>query len=191
MATNSSTLGYLASTGAASYGNDLDDIFQGAIVGITGVTGDLVRPRWQVEPPQQPDFTVNWVAFGVVRSEVDTFAHDRHDPTGDGTDKVERDEMLYVLHSFYGPDCHATCERFRDGLELPQNRDVLLANGVAVVEVQEAVHLPALLKEKWVKRIDATVIYRRRTSRTYAVLTITSSHVDLYNERYVTPINVP
>ena len=190
MATNSSTLGYLAPTAAAAYDNTLEDILQAAVVGITGLAPELVRPRWQPEPPQQPDFSVDWCAFGITDTEVDTFAYDRHDPVGDGTNKVERDEIITVLHSFYGPNAHAYCERLRDGFEVSQNRDVLRSYNITLVEVGRAQQLPALLKEKWVKRIDTSIQYRRRTSRTYAVLTITSAQGQLVTEGYTAPIIV-
>lgn len=172
MATNSSEAGYLLPTAAAEYGDNLDDVLQGAVVGMTGIAGSLVRPRWQPEPPQQPAFSTDWVAFGVTRSSVDVFAFERH---GAESEAVERDELLFVLHSFYGPNSHAMCERFRDALEISQNRDVLRDAGISLVEVEGATILPALLKEKWVKRVDVTVIYRRRTSRVFPVLTIQSA----------------
>jgi hypothetical protein len=191
MATSSQQSGYLRPTTSPVYNDPLDDILQAAIVGITGIPGSLVRPRWQPEPPQQPSFDTNWCAFGIVRSVVDAFAYEGHDPAGEGTSSVDRDELLYVLHSFYGPSSHAICEQFRDGFEIGQNRAELLASGVALVEVGEATVLPALLKEKWVKRVDVTVTYRRRTSRVYQVRTIQSADAVLDNERYLTPINVP
>ncbi len=191
MATDSSIAGYLTPVAAPVYGDALDDVLQAVIVGLTGIAGNLVRPRWQPEPPQQPAFTTNWVAFGLVRQVDDTFAYVGHDPAGNGSDDVQMDELLYVLHSFYGPDCHALCARFRAGLMVEQNRDALTAANIALMEVQDATHLPALLKERWVKRIDVTVVYRRRTSRTYNVLTIESGQLGLDNEHYVTPINTP
>ncbi len=191
MALDSSTSGYIAPASSPAYGDALDDVLQSVIVGLTGIAGSLVRPRWQPEPPQQPAFTVNWVAFGLVRQVNDTFAYVGHNPAGAGSDEVQEDELLYVLHSFYGPECHSLCARFRAGLMLAQNRDALTAANIALVEVQEATHLPALLKERWVKRIDVTAVYRRRTSRTYNVLTITSGQLGLDNEHYVTPINTP
>ena len=193
MATDSSAAGYLSPATAAVYGDALDDVLHDAVVGMTGIAGSLVRPRWQPEAPQQPDFSVDWVAFGVVRTVVDVFAYEGHHAAGGGSDSVERDELLFVLHSFYGPNSHAYCERFRDGFEISQNRDVLKAAGVGLVEVGEATILPALLKEKWVRRVDVTVTYRRRTSRTYAVLSLTSANGTLVTDvpATTTPIVVP
>lgn len=189
MATDSSAAGYLAPSAASPYDEALGDLMQAVIKGITGIAGTLVRPRWQTEPSNRPAFNVNWVSFGLVRTSVDAFGYERHSTDGLLT-YVERDELLYVLHSFYGPNAHGYCERFRDGLELPQNRDEMRAANLALVEVQEAVNLPSLLKEKWVQRVDTTVIYRRRTSRTFPVLTIESAEFGLNNELYVTPIVV-
>lgn len=187
MATDSTASGYLAPSSSPVYDDALDDILQAATAGITGLPGNLVRPRWQPEMPQQPAFDVNWCALGVTRTVVDTFAYHSQDAESQA---VERDETLYVMHSFYGPNAAGICERFRDGLEIPQNRAELRAQGVAIVEVEEARNLPALLKEKWVKRVDVTVVYRRRTSRVYPVRTITSGQLGLDNELWVTPITV-
>ena len=175
MATDSSVAGYLAPVSSAIYDDALDDTFQALIAALTGVSGDLVRPRWVVEPSNRPDFATNWVAFGCSKGEVDTFAYDRHDPTNPGSTSVERDEILSVFCSFYGPNAHGLCERMRDGLEVSQNRDVLSAVGIALVEVQEAAVLPSLLKEKWIRRVDVTVMFRRRTGRKFAILHFTAA----------------
>ena len=190
MATNSAEPGYLEPSASPVYDDGLEDILQAAIVGITGLAGTLVRPRWQPEPPQQPDFAIDWCAFGLTDTEVDTFAYDKHDPAGQGVNRVQRDEVLTVLHSFYGPNAHANCERLRDGFEVSQNRDFLRTNGITLIEVGKAQQLPALVKEKWVKRIDTTIQYRRRTSRTFQVLTITSAQGQIVTEEYTVPIVV-
>lgn len=193
MATDSTVAGFLAPVAADPYDDALADVLQAAVVGICGIQGDLVRPRWQPTPPIQPPFDTNWCAFGVTLAKVDAFAFDNHQPAGNaglGQSIIERDELLSVLHSFYGPNSSGIAERFRDGFEIAQNRDTLAANSLAVVEVGEAISLPALLMEKWVRRVDVTVTYRRRTKRTYNVQTITEGQLGLNNELYLTPIRV-
>lgn len=193
MANDSSAAGYITPLVAPGYDAALDAILQGAVVGITGLPGNLVRPRWQPEPPIQPDFNTDWCALGVTRSTPDVFSYDRHDPIGNGGNGqtfVEEDELLTVLHSFYGPDSSLNCELFRKGLMITQNRDVLASNGIYLVEVQEAIILPALLKEKWVRRVDATVIYRRRTSTSYAILNLQQSQVTIGNDSFSETANV-
>ncbi len=191
MATSSATGGYLQPSTSVDYDNDLDDIFHGVIHGITQLDKKLIRPRWQTEPPNQPDFTVNWAAFGVMTLDGDRFSYSRHVPAangGIGATDVERDEKLKLLISFYGPSCSAYQSRWSMGLQLSQNRDALTAEGIKLVEVQEAVMLPALFKEKWVKRVDSAAIFRRRIARTYAIENVESATVGLDNEHYITPI---
>lgn len=187
MANNSTTAGFLSPVSSDLYDDALDNIFQAAVVGITQIPGALVRPRWQPEPPNQPDFTVNWCAFGIVRREADVMSYES---ASSASVTVDRDETMYVLHSFYGPLASTYCELFRDGLEVTQNRDTLAAAGVYLASVQEAVVLPALLQNKWVKRVDTTVVYRRRTSRTFQIDLLSGAQIGLYNEHYVTPITV-
>jgi hypothetical protein len=187
MATDSTAAGYLSPSSLPAEDDTLDDVVHDAIVGITGITGDLVRPRWQPEPPTQPDFSVDWIAFGLTRSEEDVFTYDSTDGT---TYTVQRDEMLYFLVSAYGPNAGRTRKVLSDGLAVNQNRDALYSNGLALVEVQEMTKVPALFKEKWVYRVDSVVVFRRRTRTVYPVVTITSGQMGLNNELYVTPINV-
>lgn len=193
MANSSASSGYLTPTLEPIYDEGLDDVIQGAIVGITGIPGSLVRPRWQPSPPIQPGFDVDWCAFGITRNTSDTFAYEKMDPTADagaGSMLIERDELLYVLHSFYGPRASLNSKRLRSGLEISQNRDVLRSHKAAVVEVEESVTLPALLQEKWVRRVDTQVVFRRRTQHLYSILTVESGELGLNNGLYVTPITV-
>lgn len=187
MPNNSSTGGYLAPVGSPDYDIALEDIFHDAIAGITGLSNDLVRPRWTPEPLPRPDFGTNWVAFGITTLPSDTFAYQGFHPT-DGQMELQRDELLRVLHSFYGPACDYYASILRDGLAMGQNREALAVSNINLVEVQDFVNLPALLKEKWVKRVDVPAVYRRRISRRYPILTVQSGQAELDNERYLTPI---
>lgn len=188
---DSSTAGYLIPSSSSPYDDGLDDILHNVIVGITGLTGDLVRPRWQPEPPQQPGFDVNWCAFGIVRTSEDVFASSVEASNG-GSVEVSLDEQLFVLHSFYGPSATAICKHFAKGLMIDQNRDAIKAANVNLVEVQEATILPALLKEKWVKRVDVTVVYRRRVGSTYPVLTFLSAGGLITTDQHVNrTVDVP
>lgn len=193
MATNSSTAGFLAPSSNIAqplYGDALDDVFHDTLQGITGIPGELVRPRFQPEPPNQPDFTTDWIAFGIVTTKGDVFSYQTHDPTGAGFNVQEYDEQLTVLHSFYGPNGQSVAGLYNAGIQVEQNRDVLTAAGIKLVECQEVTQLPALLKEKWVKRWDCRTVFRRRVSRSYPILTIESSVVHLDNELYTTIINI-
>lgn len=197
MATNNSSApGYLAPLPfpAPLEGEALEDVFNGVISGITGIVGSLVRPRWQPDPPNQPDFSVNWVAFGITTTSRDVFAFQRHDATLNAN-IFERDEVITILHSFYGPDSQALMDRFTDGIQVEQNRDELTQAGIKLVECQEVGQLPALLKEKWVRRQDCRVVFRRRVFRAYPILTAVANTnpanggMTVDNEHYITHIN--
>lgn len=196
---DSSALGFIAPSGLALYDDALTDILQATIVGITGLPGGLIRPRWQVEPPTQPDFNVDWCAMGITKTTPDTFNYERHDPAangGLGASYVEEDEVIIQLCSFYGPNSSKNCEVYRKGLMINQNRDALAAYFIYLTAVDEQVNVPALIKEKWVRRADVTVTYRRRTSTTYPILTILGGGVNgldngIYNTPILTPVSPP
>ncbi len=189
MATNSGTAGYLAPSSAQPLNGDaLDDLFQGVLAGITGIDGNYIRPRWQPEPPIQPDFNVDWIAFGVAITKDDTFPYIGHDGVND-VDIVERDQTLTILHSFYGPNGMNFAGMYNTGIQVEQNRDALTAVGIKLVECQEVTTLPALLKEKWVKRYDCRTVFRRRIKWIYPILTVVAGNIGLDNEHYITNIN--
>lgn len=177
------------------YDVPLEDVFQAAVAGITGLAPELVRPRFQDTIPNYPDFNQNWVAVGVQVSSQDTNAHKRHRGSLEHPDtsvtKVSRDELIEVFMSFYGPNCHDTMSRFREGLALDENRAELGRAGIKVYRVGEPIMLPALLKERWVKRVDFKVHFSRRVERTYAENTIATANVTIDTEDgRITHINV-
>jgi len=53
----------------------LKQFLQTVFVGISGLPGELVRPRWQPNPPKQPDLFVNWLAIGLTQSRPDAYAY--------------------------------------------------------------------------------------------------------------------
>lgn len=192
MATDSSEAGYLAPSTAPPYDEALEDIFQAAIVGITGLPGRLVRPRWQPDPPNQPAFDVDWCAYGVTLADQQWNAFQHWDPEeGEaGAYVVEGTEVLHVTTSFYGPNYQSLHRRWTDGLQLGQNLDGLAAAKVKFIGCERPVVLPALLKEKWTKRVDVRCVFNRWARRVYPVLLLESAGLGLDNERYITPIEV-
>lgn len=177
------------------YGDALDDLLQGIVSGITGVAGKFVRPRWQPEPPEHPPHDTNWIAFGLASFEFDVFPSIIHDPngnSGNGVNIIERDERFKLATSFYGPDGQGIASRFRDGLMVEENRWPLVDANIGVIEVQQIINLPALLKEKWVRRVDLSVMLRRRVAHTYAVPTLIQGSlivntIEVIDEITITP----
>lgn len=187
---NSSVAGYLQPAGIPAYDNALDDILHDIIVGITQLPNEMVRPRVQPEPPNIPSFTENWCAFGVMAIPSDTFAYEKHDPAVQGSSEVQRDEQLNVLLSFYGANALQYALRWKSGLSIGQNRDGLRAAGMDLIEVQDAILVPALIKEKWVRRADIRTFIRRRTAIGFNILNLESANGTLDTEALQTTINV-
>lgn len=191
MATSSTTAGYLLPSDEPQDDDALVDALQEVIVGVTAIPSDLVRPRWQPEPPQRPDFDVDWAAFGLVSDLKDQSSYQGVVGTpSEPALTVERDSIVTMLLSIYGPNASGLIDRFRDGLMIDQNRDGLFAQNMALVEIQDAITLPAKIQERWVKRVDVRVLFRRRTTRVYPVRTLLSAEVTVENEKYSTVVIV-
>lgn len=191
---NTSATGGFLSPGTSTVNDDaLDDLLQAMVVGVTGLPGSLVRPRFQQSPPKQPDATVDWCAIGVHEISPDDNPVVRHDPLmngGAGGDVLERSEQLDVLASFYGPHAAHFAGLLRDGLYIPQNRETLAAAGVAFVTVGDKTRAPALVGTQWLNRFDIHVTLRRVVALTYGVQTLLTAGVDIDNEHYLTHISV-
>lgn len=189
-ANSSSAPGFLAPLSEPLFDDPLADFLHGFFVGLTGLDGTMVRPRWQPEPPNMPDFTDNWLAFGINRIQEDDFAYQGEDPHDRQQDVVERDQILTVLCSFYGPQGMRIAHRMSVGVQLAQNRTYLASQQITVIDVQDAFNIPALLKEKWVPRVDRSMRLRRRAGWTFGIRTVESAQAQLDNEVYITPIVV-
>jgi hypothetical protein len=192
MANSSATGGYLtpASSPAPTEDDALDAVFQKAIAGITGLPGNMVRPRWQPIPPKQPEPSVNWCAFGVQTQKPDDGPYIEHIPAGDGKDAYVRHEDIDVLATFYGPGSQANATRLRDGLGISQNIEELKLDGIAFVESGPIRALPELVNQQWIKRRDIALVFRRKTARDYAILNIVAADIDLETEQFSEQITI-
>jgi hypothetical protein len=183
---SSSAAGFLAPLTAPIYDNPLDDFFHAFLVALSTLPGQLVRPRWQEEPPNMPDFSVDWLAWGITEIEEDPFAYQGQ--ADEDTGVVERDEILVMLMSFYGPRAGQLGKQVSASIQLAQNRAYLRAQNMTVIEVAGQVRLPALLKDKWVPRVDQRVRFRRRATWAYQIHAIEQFQGGLHNELYNTPL---
>ena len=159
-------------------------------MGLTGLPGNMVRPRWQPEPANIPDFGVDWCAFGIQRKLPDTYAQVQHDSTGEGTDKLQRHETVEILLSFYGPNADMSLELLREGLQIAQNREVLQQNSMGLVETGEAIVAPSIVKDRWLYRVDMTLTIRRQIKRVYPVLNLLSAEGDVITEPFTDSFEV-
>jgi|SRR5215472_515192 len=185
---DSSTPGFLApaATPAPLEGQGLNRFLQQWVVGITGLAGNLVRPRWQAEPPVIPDAATAWCAIGVTDRVSDTYPYIEHDGDGNGSDTIQRHETMTVLASFFDTGvsglADSFAEIFREGAMIPQNLEALLLADMGIVETGEATAVPSLLKERWLYQVDIRVMIRREIQRTYNVLNILSEQGTLVTD---------
>lgn len=168
--------------------NALVDAIQATVAGVTGLSGKLVRPRWQPEPPNMPDYSIDWCAVGPTEYNDDVYVYEEQ--VNATTRAVERSQEFITLASFYGPHCQSFMGRLKDGIMLEANRFALGALGVKLKEVQRSREVPALFKEIWVRRIDLPIVWTRRIRREYTLNQIEVANIDLDNEFYITPITI-
>lgn len=196
MPNDSTVAGYLAPTSTppledAAFEDFLHDVF----VGLTGLDAKLIRPRWQGEPPDQPDFAQGWMAFGVMRQAPDTYAAIVHSLIGDGTDELQRHETDEILLSAYGASGIATLKSIDDGFQIEQNREVLRQNAMGLEATGEILTVPSLVKDRWLRRFDMTMIMRRQIRRTYQVVSLLSAQGGLQAQAsgslIVSPLQAP
>lgn len=178
MANTSATGGYLAPTAPVPPDDDaLDDLLQELVAGVTGLPGDMVRPRWQPTVPKQPEPSENWCAMGIPVQANDASPAIQHNGDGDGNDEYVRHQQIDLLCSFYGPAAKGYAQRLADSMSIPQNSEQLALNGMKFVSASDIQPAPALINQQWNRRYDLTLTLRRKITRTYPVLNLLSAEV--------------
>jgi len=156
----------------------LEQFLQQVFVGVSGLPGDLVRPKWQPNPPKQPDIYTNWLAIGLQEEDADTFSYNSIDESGNNVFK--RMEALTIQCSFYGPQALGYGRLVRDGLQLGQNREALQSGGMDFVSTSKMTRIPDLVNERWVDRWEMSVFLRAEDMRVYPILYFLSASGTLY-----------
>lgn len=192
-ATDSRFKGFLQPAVSPSQPQDdpLIDFFQPLVVGILNITPSLIRPKFQTEPPALPGINVNWVAITVNAQSGQLYPAVVHDPTGDGSDVLQNHEVIDAGFTFYGPNSGGNASKFRDGLNIEQNRAELRAAGVGVLDIGQIICAPELLlNNRWYNRADMTVSFNREIKRRYPVLNILSAKGDIRSQTdVISPFN--
>lgn len=195
MSNNSSTGGLLIplSLSPPLEDMDLDAIFQQFIVGITGLSGTLVRPRWQPETPIQPEPLINWCSIGVVSETQDANSYNEHVPDangGAGMDRVIRWDSMRVLATFYGLNAKTYAALVRDGIYVEQNNSWLRQYGIAFTSSDSIRATPELINEQWVKRYDLPLNFKRVIIRNYDIQNILTADITIDNEIEIVNIHI-
>jgi len=180
MSNDSATGGYLAPANepAPLQGQSFEDFLHDVIEGITGVDSNLIRPRWQPEPPNIPPAAELWIAFGIGDRNTQNYPYVAHEGEGDGSEDLQTHEEFELKVSVYdlgaGASADEMAARLRDGVQIPQNLSVLQQAGMGYVGCSRISPAPVLFKERWLYRADLTILLRRLIRRTYPVLNVES-----------------
>ena len=209
MTNDSSTGGYLAPTlpqvqnPATLEDAAIDTFLQNLVVGITGLPGNMIFPRWQVTPPNLPGITANWAAIGVQDMDADYCAYEAHNPVmppntfppapnppvtppANGYDIQIRHEVMTILCSFYGPAARTNASLLRDGLQVAQNRETLQLAGMGLVSTGKITAVPSIVNTQWYYRADLPLVIRREIVRNYPILNILSAEVTITSDEGAT-----
>lgn len=154
-----------------------EDVLTALVSGVTGLPGDLVRPRWQEKPPAQPSKDTDWCGVGITRTAAEDGAASVviHDGAGEGRDILRRHERVEVMASFYGPNSAFYATLLRDGLALPQNREPMVLADIGLIDIGPIMPAAELVNSTWLRRHDLTLTLRRQTNRIYAIRNLTSA----------------
>jgi len=167
MPNTSATGGYLTPTTGPVDDQALRRFLQAMIVGVTGLTGPMVRPLWQKNPPPIPNIDVDWIAFGITEQRPD--ANPFHKQNANNATLI-RHEEFDVRCSVYGPSCQNYTGRLREAMYLAQNRENLYLAGMGLVGFSPTTHIPELINDRWFERADITMTLRREIKREYPIL---------------------
>lgn len=188
---NSSTGGFiLEAPPKPPSGTDIERIVQVMVVQLSGIPGPLVRPRYQLMPPTQPDAATTWASVGINMLEADNFPSIVHDGTVilpgqtlPGADRMQRHGTVQVLITFYGPEAEDCAGSVRDALHHPLNVDPLTAAvGMKVREVHDLARVPEFINQQWIDRVDMMISFRIQIDRAYPVLNIDGADVDVHTD---------
>lgn len=190
--TTSATGGYLIPATGPTKSAALLQFFQAVLVGLTGLTGSLVRPAYQLLQPTRPDKddpTVNWIAFRISKSSPDFNASGAVVNDDTGLTTITRHGDLDLFVSCYGPDSIDTAEKIQAGLDLGQNREALQAAGVGVKDYSDITHVPEDINERFYDRADFTITFKRAAEWYYGVLSfLSASYAITADDAHDTPL---
>lgn len=198
MTNDSSTGGYILPLAAPAPLDDqaLDRFLQSLVTNITGLAGTLVFPRWQATEPNLPGITVNWASIGLTDFDAG-FPFEQHDPIltpaylaanpnlvipPNGYDIQITQERIVMATSFYGPQARSNARLFRDGLQMVQNKEALVANGFNFGQHRRMVTLPELVNNQWYFRVDLETVVNREVVRFWPIQDLLSAEITIVTD---------
>jgi hypothetical protein len=175
MSNTSASGGYLTPAALAPFPNSLTftQFLQTVFAGISGIPGNLVRPRWQPKPPPQPGDDTDWLAIALLNSRGDSNAFASVDVGGNNY--TQRHEDIEIQCAFYGPGGYDNSTLLRDGFQVQQNLEALRLANMGFTSCSQAIRVPDLVNERWVDRMEMSVFMRREILRVYPILNFVSA----------------
>lgn len=173
----------------------LENWLQHWVAAVTYIDSERARPRWQQVPPNIPDFNAVecWLSLGITkRRPLNMYSWVEFRNGSDPHSLMSRHEEIEVLVTFWGREADTYATNFHSGLMVWQNTHLLRLVGMAFADVGESLHVPELIKEQWLQRIDKTIILRRSIMRNYPVFNLTAFEGWVnagYPSRYNAPFN--
>lgn len=153
----------------------VEQVIHDLILGLTDIPGDLIRPVWQEEQPQQPTILTNWCAFGF------TEFRNQWLPIKDYSSGTQMTMMEFFTCALwmYGPQAVNNCALIRDSLFISRNREALLAVGTKFIDTSAIRRIPELINTKMYERAYMEIELVRGVYRNYNIQEITGGSVAL------------
>lgn len=187
MPNTSATGGYLLATVAPINDDPFLDFLHDVVVGVTGLTSDLVRPAYQRNPPKRPAFSVDWCGFRADNQTPEAGnAYVEEDFGGAGATQ-QRHETFELHCAFYGPNCRGYAQAMRDNLQVSQNRELLYLSGIAYMDCGSIMQNAEQVHEEWYNRADIMIRFRRQLDMDYAVLSFARATGTINTETMTIP----
>lgn len=161
-------------------GLTLTQYIQAMIVGVTNINGTLVRPKWQIAPPKQPDIATNWIAFGIQILTPDQLAYVGLLDDASSAASFQRQVLLQIDCGFYGSSAMENILIFQDAFQIQQNLDYLRAAKMGYRQITPAIRGPDLVNGRWVERLETSLYLTWQVQRTYAILSLESAEGTLH-----------
>ncbi len=77
----------------------------------------------------------------------------------------------------FGPRALRHAAQLRDGAAVPQNREPLQAQGIAISGAGPILAQHELVNQQWIRQFDMTLRFARQVIRSYPVLNLLSAQV--------------
>jgi hypothetical protein len=168
----SATGGYLVQTETPLPGDlTFEQYIQQVFVGMLGVDGTQVRPKWQKNAAKfDPTPEDNTLMFGVTEVLPDANSFQKFD--SEGNTVMQRHEEISILCSFYGELSKQRAIQLRDAFEISQNRDALREANMGLKSISPTTNVSELKGQVWFKRVDMTIVLKRQVDKTFSVLAL-------------------